>query len=67
MRISHDHDRLQPDDHPIDTHDAGDLAERLELLKLRDSDDPVARAIALLGSQLLRRLDGIAEGPEARS
>jgi len=40
---------------------AGDLGERLELLRLRDSDDPAARAIALFGSQLLRRLDDLAK------
>ena len=37
--------------------DTGELAERLELLRLRDSDDPVARAIALAASLLIRRLD----------
>ncbi len=35
----------------------GDTAERLELLRLRSSDDPTARAIALATSQLLRRID----------
>jgi len=37
--------------------DFGDLAERLELLKLRSSSDPTARAIALAASLLIRRLD----------
>ena len=37
--------------------DAGTVAERIALLRLRDSANPTARAIALLGSQLLRWLD----------
>lgn len=36
-----------------------DAAERIELLRLRSSSDPVARAIAMLGSQILRRLDDL--------
>ena len=43
---------------------AGDVAERIALLRLRDSADPAARAIALLGSQLLRRLDALQRAVE---
>jgi len=46
---------------PQKNQDFGDAAERLELLRLRCSEDPVARAIALFGSQILRRLDGLAK------
>ena len=46
---------------------AGDTAERLELLRLRSSDDPVAQAIALGFSQILRKLDAIAAGLEGRT
>ena len=45
----------------------GAVAERLELLRLRSSDDPVAQAIALFGSQILRKLDAIASGLEGRT
>ena len=44
---------------------SGAAGERLELLKLRDSDDPVARAIALGFTQILRQLDDIVKGLEA--
>ncbi len=38
---------------------SGTAGERLALLRLRDSKDPIARAIALFGCQLLRKLDAV--------
>lgn len=38
---------------------SGNAGERLELLRLRDSTDPVARVLALCASQLLRFMDGL--------
>ena len=46
---------------PQKNQDFGDAAERLELLRLRSSSDPAARAIALGFSQVLRRLDDLAK------
>ena len=48
--------------HPRSKSQSGAAGERLELLKLRDSADPAARAIALLGNLLLRMLDDDREG-----
>lgn len=39
----------------------GDAAERIELLRLRSSPNPVARAIALAACQFLRKLDAAQE------
>lgn len=39
----------------------GAAAERIELLRMRGSTDPAARAIALGFSQVLRRLDDLAK------
>ena len=51
----------RPSQAPPRNPNPGDLGERLELLRLRDSDDPLVRVIALGMSQFLRRLDGAAE------
>ena len=47
---------------PTNHSPSGAAGERLELLRLRDSDDLVARAAALGFLQVLRRLDDIAAG-----
>ena len=41
---------------------SGAAGERLELLKLRESTNPVVRVLALFACQVLRRLDDIAGG-----
>ena len=51
---------------PQKNPDTGDAAERLELLKLRSSEDPTARAIALGFAQVLRRLEDLAVGLEVQ-
>ena len=63
-----DNSRLRPQPHRRSKQtQRGDAAEKIELLRLRGSDDPTARAIALFGSQILRKLDAIAEGLEVRA
>ena len=39
-----------------------DIADRIALLRLRTSDDPTARAVALVGCQVLRLLDKLTKG-----
>ncbi len=51
---------------PRNNPDTGDAAERIELLRLRASEDPVARAIALGMSQFLRRMDDVADAGVTR-
>ena len=46
---------------------AADTVERIELLRLRDSNDEVAKVLALGFSQILRRLDDIAAGLKTKS
>ena len=45
----------------------GAAGEKLELLRLRESDNPVARAIALFGCQVLRKLEEIEARQEVES
>ena len=55
----------QPRIRPQPKHPTSDALDQLELLRLRGSDDELVRAVALFGSLLLRKLDGLAKSMES--